>query len=80
MLQVKLDTGFNIEVDFAISPFHKRLFAWIIDLLTCWLYIKIVSLIVDVPSFFVWTYTTDVKAISGELTGIVLSPGMRSCF
>jgi uncharacterized RDD family membrane protein YckC len=29
---VKLDTGFNIEVDFPISPFHKRLFAWIIDL------------------------------------------------
>ncbi len=33
MLLVKLDTGFNIEVDFATPPFHKRLFAWIIDLL-----------------------------------------------
>jgi uncharacterized RDD family membrane protein YckC len=31
MLQVKLDTGFNIEVDFLIAPFLKRLFAWIID-------------------------------------------------
>jgi uncharacterized RDD family membrane protein YckC len=31
MLVVKLDTGFNIEVDFAITPFHKRLLAWIID-------------------------------------------------
>ena len=31
MLQVKLDTGFNIEVDFPIAPFHKRFFAWIID-------------------------------------------------
>ncbi|HEY4205408.1 MAG TPA: RDD family protein [Puia sp.] len=29
---VKLDTGFNIEVEFAITPFHKRLFAWLIDL------------------------------------------------
>jgi uncharacterized RDD family membrane protein YckC len=29
---VKLDTGFNIEVDFMITPFHKRLLAWIIDL------------------------------------------------
>jgi len=29
---VKLDTGFNIEVEFAITPFHKRLFAWMIDL------------------------------------------------
>jgi uncharacterized RDD family membrane protein YckC len=28
---VKLDTGFNIEVDFPISPFHKRLLAWFID-------------------------------------------------
>lgn len=46
MLLVKLDTGFNIEVDFAITPFHKRLFAWLIDLvvmttyllLAAWLY------------------------------------------
>lgn len=63
MLQVKLDTGFNIEVEFAISPFHKRLFAWVIDLMTCWLYIKIVSLIVDIPSFFVWTYTWDIRGL-----------------
>jgi uncharacterized RDD family membrane protein YckC len=33
MLQVKLDTGFNIEVDFAITPFHKRFFACCIDVL-----------------------------------------------
>jgi uncharacterized RDD family membrane protein YckC len=32
MSLVKLDTGFNIEVEFAITPFHKRLFAWLIDL------------------------------------------------
>src|SRR4051812_28074597 len=31
MLLVKLDTGFNIEVEFALSPFHRRFFAWIID-------------------------------------------------
>jgi uncharacterized RDD family membrane protein YckC len=31
MLIVKLDTGFNIEVEFPISPFHRRLFAWFID-------------------------------------------------
>lgn len=29
---VKLDTGFNIEVEFAITPFHKRMFAWMIDI------------------------------------------------
>jgi len=28
---VKLDTGFNIEVEFPISPFARRMFAWIID-------------------------------------------------
>jgi len=28
---VKLDTGFNIEVEFAITPFHRRFFAYIID-------------------------------------------------
>jgi uncharacterized RDD family membrane protein YckC len=32
MSLVKLDTGFNIEVEFAITPFHKRFFAWIIDM------------------------------------------------
>jgi uncharacterized RDD family membrane protein YckC len=32
MLKVKLDTGFNIEVDFEITPFHKRFFAWVMDL------------------------------------------------
>lgn len=41
MLQVKLDTGFNIEVDFSITPFHKRFFAWAMDLLIiiAWYYI-----------------------------------------
>jgi len=53
MALVKLDTGFNIEVDFAISPFHKRLFAWIIDLMVCWLYIKIMATLFDLPSFFI---------------------------
>ncbi|HXB96273.1 MAG TPA: RDD family protein [Puia sp.] len=31
MSNVKLDTGFNIEVDFTIPAFYKRLLAWIID-------------------------------------------------
>jgi uncharacterized RDD family membrane protein YckC len=38
MISVKLDTGFNIEVDFPISPFHRRMFAWCIDALVMWLY------------------------------------------
>jgi len=33
MLLVKLDTGFNIEVDFPITPFHKRFLSWLADVL-----------------------------------------------
>lgn len=39
MLLVKLDTGFNIEVEFAISPFHKRFFAWLIDTIIQFVYV-----------------------------------------
>jgi uncharacterized RDD family membrane protein YckC len=41
MPHVKLDTGVNIEVDFAISPFHKRMLAWVLDsiILFAWYYI-----------------------------------------
>jgi uncharacterized RDD family membrane protein YckC len=38
MLSVKLDTGFNIEVDFPISPFHRRMFAYCIDAIVMYLY------------------------------------------
>jgi uncharacterized RDD family membrane protein YckC len=31
MSLVRLDTGFNIEVDFAIAAFYKRMLAWFID-------------------------------------------------
>jgi uncharacterized RDD family membrane protein YckC len=41
MLSVKLDTGFNIEVDFPLSPFHRRFFAYIIDALVMFLYWKL---------------------------------------
>ncbi|HXB44611.1 MAG TPA: RDD family protein [Puia sp.] len=48
MQLVKLDTGFNIEIDFAITPFHKRLFAWAIDVVLLyaysWLADKLLSL------------------------------------
>jgi uncharacterized RDD family membrane protein YckC len=38
MLTVKLDTGFNIEIDFPISPFHRRMFAYILDTMTMIIY------------------------------------------
>lgn len=40
---VKLDTGFNIEIDFAITPFHRRFFAWVIDTLILIAYLMLVS-------------------------------------
>lgn len=52
MLQVKLDTGFNIEVEFPISPFHRRFFAWVIDFIIqfvyLWLAAKFFNALVDV--------------------------------
>jgi uncharacterized RDD family membrane protein YckC len=33
MLHVKLDTGFNIEVDFTIPPFYLRMVAWMMDMI-----------------------------------------------
>jgi uncharacterized RDD family membrane protein YckC len=43
MLTVKLDTGFNIEIDFPISPFHRRMFAYFIDALVMYLYWRLMS-------------------------------------
>jgi uncharacterized RDD family membrane protein YckC len=47
MLAVKLDTGFNIEVEFPIAPFHRRLLAWIIDLLVLFSYLWIANLFLN---------------------------------
>jgi len=43
MALVKLDTGFNIEVEFAITPFHKRFFAWIVDMVVLSAYSLLLS-------------------------------------
>lgn len=56
MPHVKLDTGFNIEVDFAITPFHKRMLAWILDavILIAWYYIAarlMLSALSEVPGW-----------------------------
>lgn len=44
MLTVKLDTGFNIEVSFAVSSFGRRLFAFILDLILLFFYLYLLSL------------------------------------
>ena len=63
---VKLDTGYNIEVEFVIAPFYKRLLAWIIDILICWLIIRALGELTNTESFFVWTRL-------GELKGALIS-------
>ncbi|MEP7256926.1 MAG: RDD family protein [Flavitalea sp.] len=63
MKPVKLDTGFNIEVEFSVAPFHKRLFAWIIDIVVCWLLVKILALVIHAESFFVWTNVWETKGL-----------------
>ena len=47
MLTVKLDTGFNIEIDFPISPFHRRMFAWCIDVMVMFFYGLLCSKLTD---------------------------------
>jgi uncharacterized RDD family membrane protein YckC len=47
MLTVKLDTGFNIEVDFLISPIFRRLFAYIIDMMVLYLYWRLTGALQD---------------------------------
>lgn len=54
MLLVKLDTGFNIEVEFALSPFHRRFFAWVIDLIIQLTYLWLGSKFLDALTDFSW--------------------------
>ncbi len=63
MAHIKLDTGFNIEVDFEIAPFHKRIIAWFIDLLVCWAYVFIMSKLLNTSSFFVFTNMWEINGI-----------------
>lgn len=54
MLLVKLDTGFNIEVEFALSPFHRRFFAWVIDLTIQLVYLWLGAKLLDALTDFSW--------------------------
>ncbi len=38
MSVIRIMTNFNIELEFPAAPFHRRLFAWIIDLVILYLY------------------------------------------
>jgi uncharacterized RDD family membrane protein YckC len=54
MLQVKLDTGFNIEVDFMIAPFIKRFFAWLIDYMIMIAWAVIMNRVFRIGRDYVW--------------------------
>jgi hypothetical protein len=56
MLQVKLDSGFNIEVDFMIAPFIKRFLAWLIDYVIIIAYYIIVSRLVRIGQETTWEF------------------------
>ncbi len=60
---VKLDTGYNIEVEFVIAPFFKRLVAWTIDVFICWMIVKALAAATNTDSFFVWTQTASLKGV-----------------
>lgn len=38
MSVIRIMTNFNIELEFPAAPFHRRLFAWVIDLIILYLY------------------------------------------
>lgn len=54
MLIVKLDTGFNIEVEFPISPFHRRFFALLTDMIIQIVYVWFGSRLFNALSDFNW--------------------------
>ncbi|HUQ66026.1 MAG TPA: RDD family protein [Flavitalea sp.] len=60
---VKLDTGYNIEVEFVVAPFVQRLLAWTIDVFICWMLTKAIAVLLNTYSFFVWTNTWSIKGV-----------------
>jgi len=41
MADIKVSTSFNIDLDFEIPEFHRRLFAWLIDILLQYIYLRV---------------------------------------
>lgn len=48
MEKIKISTSFNIELDFETPEFHKRLFAWLIDLAILFTYFIIANKFQDI--------------------------------
>ena len=56
MSVTKLHTGFNIEVEFTISAFHKRLLAWFVDIVVIGVYIWVANQFVDPATAKNWLH------------------------
>jgi uncharacterized RDD family membrane protein YckC len=47
MSVIRVTTSFNLDIDFEASPFHRRLFAWAIDLFILIFYLIVMSKVLD---------------------------------
>lgn len=56
MRLVKLDTGFNIEVEFPVAPFRKRLLAFVIDLIVLSIYTRIMYALLGAQALSRWNW------------------------
>jgi uncharacterized RDD family membrane protein YckC len=65
MLHVKLDTGFNIEVEFTISGGFKRFLAWLIDIAIIAAYYIILSRILSEVFGLSWSAKVWIEVLFG---------------
>ena len=65
MLHVKLDTGFNIEVEFTISGGFKRFLAWLIDIAIILAYYIILSRVLSEVLGLSWTTKEWIEVLFG---------------
>jgi uncharacterized RDD family membrane protein YckC len=47
MATIRVNTNFNIDLEFEAAPFYKRLFAWLIDSVVLIIYILLADNFVD---------------------------------
>ena len=70
---VKLDTGYNIEVEFVVAPFSQRLLAWTIDVFICWMLTKALAALLGTYSFFCMDLYLEPQRLNSEPSRVVLS-------
>jgi uncharacterized RDD family membrane protein YckC len=47
MSVIRIMTNFNIDLEFPAAPFHRRLFAWMIDIVILFIYVRIAAEIIS---------------------------------